>query len=157
MSIYRFGDVNTVYLVKGASEGGTPLNAFDNALIDAGIGDLNLVKVSSIIPKGVNIVEGKPRIPKGAIVPCVYVAKVGTMPGEQLVVGLGIALAEDGFGVIMEAEGDDGKELKDQIRMMLEEAFDVRRLKISKLFTIVSEHKVCNIGCAVAAAVFWSE
>lgn len=157
MSDFAFEPIRTIYLVSGAAEGCTPLNAFDNALIDAGIGDLNLVKVSSIVPKGVRLVEGKPDIPKGTIVPCVYVAKVGTISGAQLAVGLGIATDEDGFGVIMEAEGEDGKELKSQILMMLEEAFEVRGLRINDLRMVISEHKVCNTGCAVAAAVFWRE
>ncbi|RTZ61607.1 MAG: pyruvoyl-dependent arginine decarboxylase, partial [Gammaproteobacteria bacterium] len=32
---------------SGASEGFTPLNAFDGALLDAGVGNTNLVKMSS--------------------------------------------------------------------------------------------------------------
>lgn len=157
MSSFGFELMKAIYLVSGASEGCTPLNAFDNALIKAGIGDLNLLKVSSIVPKGAHLIESKPIIPKGAMVPCVYVAKVGVTPGEQIAVGLGVALAEDGFGVIMEAEGDDGKEIRSQIGMMLEEAFDMRGLKISELRFVIREHKVTNVGCAVAAAVFWRE
>ena len=34
----------------GHAEGGTTLNAFDNALLAAGIGNINLIKVSSILP-----------------------------------------------------------------------------------------------------------
>ena len=34
----------------GRAEGGTTLNAFDNALLAAGIGNINLIKVSSILP-----------------------------------------------------------------------------------------------------------
>jgi arginine decarboxylase len=39
-------------LVVGSGEGATPLNSFDAALLDAGIGNLNLVRVSSILPPG---------------------------------------------------------------------------------------------------------
>ncbi|NMB16013.1 MAG: pyruvoyl-dependent arginine decarboxylase, partial [Firmicutes bacterium] len=39
-------------LVAGGSEGPTGLNAFDNALLAAGLGNLNLVRVSSILPPG---------------------------------------------------------------------------------------------------------
>ena len=38
------------FLVSGASEGFTSLNAFDGALLSAGIGDTNIVKMSSIVP-----------------------------------------------------------------------------------------------------------
>ncbi|MCS7254195.1 MAG: arginine decarboxylase, pyruvoyl-dependent [Armatimonadota bacterium] len=157
MSLPGLEPIRAIYLVSGAAEGCTPLNAFDNALIKAGIGDLNLVKVSSIVPRGVRLIEGKPNIPKGMIVPCVYTAKVGSVPGMRLAVALGVAVAEDGFGVIMEADGEDGKELKSQIGVMLEEAFEVRGLKINNLRIVLSEHRVCNIGCTVAAAVFWRE
>ena len=40
----------------GRAEGGTPLNAFDNALLAAGIGNINLIKVSSILPPGVELI-----------------------------------------------------------------------------------------------------
>ena len=45
----------------GHAEGGTPLNAFDNALLAAGIGNINLVKVSSIIPP---FNPGERKVPK---------------------------------------------------------------------------------------------
>ena len=41
----------------GHAEGGTTLNAFDNALLAAGIGNINLIKVSSILPPDVPVVE----------------------------------------------------------------------------------------------------
>ena len=40
----------TYFLVSGYAEGPTLLNAFDNALAVAGIGNTNLVKMSSILP-----------------------------------------------------------------------------------------------------------
>jgi len=46
-----------VSITSGRSEGPTRLNAFDNALLDAGIGDVNLITVSSILPKDTEIVE----------------------------------------------------------------------------------------------------
>ncbi len=41
-----------VSITSGRAEGPTKLNAFDNALLDAKIGDVNLIKVSSILPSG---------------------------------------------------------------------------------------------------------
>lgn len=38
-----------IAIVCGKDEGPTKLNAFDNALSDAGIGDVNLIKVSSML------------------------------------------------------------------------------------------------------------
>ena len=42
------------FLVSGASDGYMPLNAFDGALLQAGIGNTNLVRMSSIVPPIVN-------------------------------------------------------------------------------------------------------
>ena len=38
-----------IAIVSGKDEGPTKLNAFDNAQTDAGIGDVNLIKVSSML------------------------------------------------------------------------------------------------------------
>ena len=37
-------------IVAAAAEGTHKLTAFDNALLDAGIGNVNLVRISSILP-----------------------------------------------------------------------------------------------------------
>ena len=40
-------------LVVGHGEGDKKLTAFDAALLDAGIGNMNLLRVSSVLPPGV--------------------------------------------------------------------------------------------------------
>lgn len=49
-------------LVSGVGKSKYKLSAFDDALIEAGIGDYNLVKVSSILPSGCRYCS---EIPKG--------------------------------------------------------------------------------------------
>jgi len=44
-------------LVAGVSEGKTRLTAFDKALLAAGIGNINLIKLSSILPPNVSLPE----------------------------------------------------------------------------------------------------
>ena len=51
-----------------SAEGGTSLNAFDNALLAAGLGDINLVKVSSIMPPKVEMIP-LPRLKPGRSFP----------------------------------------------------------------------------------------
>jgi len=65
----------------GHAEGGTPLNAFDNALLAAGIGNINLVKISSILPPEVPVIE-LPKIKLGALIPTAYAAMTSEKPGE---------------------------------------------------------------------------
>jgi arginine decarboxylase len=60
----RFAPVTKAAGTAGIAEGSTPLNAFDNALLAAGIGNVNLIKVSSILPPGIELVA-LPRIKPG--------------------------------------------------------------------------------------------
>src|SRR6266545_2206073 len=95
--------VTKVAATAGSAEGGTALNAFDNALLAAGIGNVNLVRVSSIVPPDVDIVD-LPQIKPGSIVPTAYAAITSETPGETITAGVGYALPEDRTkaGVIME-------------------------------------------------------
>lgn len=45
-----------IILTSGVGRGTTKLNALDNALLNAGIGNFNLFKVSSIIPPNAKII-----------------------------------------------------------------------------------------------------
>ena len=47
-----------LWVTHGEAEGDTKLNAFDNALIAAGIGHWNLVKVTSVAPQAAVLVVG---------------------------------------------------------------------------------------------------
>ena len=148
-------EVRRLYLVAGKAEGSTPLNAFDNALLDAGIGDVNLIKVSSIVPPSAEVVMEKPNLPKGALVPCVYAERTSEEPGERIAVALAVGLAEDGFGVVMESEGETAEEAVEKAVKMVEEAFKVRGLELKRVLKISSEHKVVKCGGVVAACVYW--
>ena len=90
---------------SGSAEGTTPLNAFDNALLAAGIGNINLVKVSSILPPQAAVID-LPRLRPGAIVPTAYAAMTSEVPGEVVAAGVGWARPTDPKcnGVIMEEE-----------------------------------------------------
>lgn len=143
----------------GHAEGGTTLNAFDNALLAAGIGNINLLKVSSIVPPDVSIID-LPKIKPGAIVPTAYAAMTSETPGETVAAAVGYALPDDPSknGVIMEFHGvgtrDDAER---QIRAMLEEAFQVRGETIHTMQVFGVEHTVERIGCALAAITLLAE
>ena len=46
-----------VVLCTTVGTGRTELSAFDDALVQAGIGDYNLVQLSSVIPRGADLAE----------------------------------------------------------------------------------------------------
>ena len=80
--------VTKVAATAGHAEGTTPLTAFDNALLAAGIGNINLVKISSIIPPDVDIVD-LPRIKPRALIPTAYAWMTGSLPGELIAPAVG--------------------------------------------------------------------
>ena len=145
------------FLASGVSEGYTPLNAFDGALLQAGIGNTNIVKMSSIVPPRCQLVSPI-ALPAGALVPAAYAAITGDMPGEIISAGVAIALPEDEDrnGLIMEysAKGERGK-IEEIVRKMAVEGMKLRRWPIKDLTSIAVEHRVKEIGAALAAVVLW--
>jgi arginine decarboxylase len=145
------------FLVSGASDGCTPLNAFDGALLRAGIGNTNIVKMSSIVPPHCQLIAPVP-LPPGALVPAAYAAITSDIPGEMISAGVAVALPEDENqnGLIMEysAKGDRRK-IEEIVRNMAVEGMKLRGWKIKELKSIGIEYKVKKVGAALAAVVLW--
>ncbi|NPV69800.1 MAG: arginine decarboxylase, pyruvoyl-dependent [Firmicutes bacterium] len=142
-------------VVAGASEGATELNAFDGALLKAGIGNVNLVRVSSILPPGATFVE-KLVIPPGSLVPVAYASITCEEKGEVIAAAVGVGYTAGTFGVIMEFSGHCTKEQAEAtIEMMLKDAFERRGMKMTGMKVIGSEHRVERAGCAFAAIPMW--
>jgi pyruvoyl-dependent arginine decarboxylase len=91
------------FLVSGGSDGETPLNAFDRSLIVSGVGDLNLVRMSSILPPGCTQCEPF-TISPGTLIPVAYAditsSKVGTILATAVAVGIPVDKSQ--VGLIME-------------------------------------------------------
>lgn len=144
----------SVCLVSGAAEGDSELTAFDNALLKAGIGHLNLIAVTSIFPEGAALAP-LPQIPTGTLTPTVYAKMVSETPGEVISSCIGVGVTPRG-GVLMEAHGPwTAQEIEDRVRKMVEEGMRVRGLDPYELHFATAEHRVERIGSAVAAAVLW--
>src|SRR3989475_3359875 len=126
----------------GHAEGGTPLNAFDNALLAAGIGNINLVKISSILPPDIPVVD-LPKIKPGALVPTAYAAMTSEVPGETIAAAVGYAIPDDPAknGVIMEFHGHGTREQAERaIEAMLDEPFRVRGEPIRAVEVVALAH-----------------
>ena len=100
----RTGAPDVLWLTNGHAEGDTRLNAFDNALITAGIGHWNLVKVTSVAPKAAAIVPGPLAIEAGSIVPAVLASCHSDREGELITACVGLGLGANSHGMIMEHE-----------------------------------------------------
>jgi len=153
-----------VILTAGSGTSSTPLGAFDAALLDAGIGDFNLIQVSSIVPAGADVhyLEDLGRdqlaqLSKGAIVPVVYSAITSDKTGEVIAAALAVGIPRDRgkSGVIFEAGLIGDKEAAEQTATRLaEEALRARGLENYEIRVVASELTIVErIGCAVSAAV----
>lgn len=145
------------YLVSGASDGYTALNAFDGALLQAGIGNTNIVKMSSIVPPHCEMVSPV-ALPPGALVPAAYAALTSDVPEEVISAGVALALPEDENqnGLIMEysAKGDR-RTIEETVRNMAVEGMKLRRWPIRELKSIAIEYKIKRVGAVLAAVVLW--
>ena len=147
---------SAVSVVAGSGEGRTELTAFDRALMDAGIANLNFIRVTSILPAGVRMVP-VPSFAPGGLTPAVYARIVSHTPGERIAAAVGLGLSKHSYGVIMEYEHPGAADNAEAIvRGMVEEAMAVRDLPIDNIIVAAKDHVVQRIGCAIAAAVFWA-
>ncbi len=145
----------TLFLTSGAAEGGSSLNAFDNALIDAGIGDLNLLRVSSIAPPAVRVVKPYTIAP-GTIVPVVYTSMISHQARENIACAIALGRSDDGGpGLIMEYSGSGDAGLAEtMVTNMVEEGFASRGRTLDTLEVVTAEHTVEQLGAVVSACVF---
>lgn len=143
------------FVTAGSSEGRSKLTAFDNALLKARIGNINLVRVSSILPPGTEYCP-ELQIPPGSLVPTAYGYIISDVPGQVISAAVGVGFSNDTFGVIMEFSGVCGKdEAEKKIESMLKEAFETRGMELAGMKTAAVEHCVEKIGCALAAVPLW--
>lgn len=144
-----------VSVVSGHGEGGTEINAFDRALKDAGVANLNFIRVTSILPPGTRLIE-LPPYPPGILMPAVYARVVSATPGDRISAAIGVGMSREHHGVIMEYRGHTGKaETERIVRRMVEEGFEMRGLALDEVIVAAAEHTVERTGCAVAVALFW--
>ncbi|MFO8109311.1 MAG: pyruvoyl-dependent arginine decarboxylase [Thermoplasmata archaeon] len=134
------------------------INAFDEALVDAGVGDLNLIKVSSVLPP--DIVETR-EIPKGigTFHPCVIARAEGFKTG--LKAGLCYGFREDGSGgyVVEHAVTTDditADEFNEVLHQRLMSIGELRGVKLVDVKSEISERSIKDevYGCAVVVLVY---
>ncbi|MBP2045669.1 pyruvoyl-dependent arginine decarboxylase [Methanobacterium aggregans] len=143
-----------VSITSGRAEGPTKLNAFDNALLDAGIGDINLIKVSSILPAGTKVVE-LPEFPAGEMVNCVLSYASSDNEGDLISAAVALATSDD-FGCVVESSGvnRDVEDVKKEAEEMVRYMMDIRGLEIKEILMAHESHRVKKQGAVVASVVY---
>ena len=134
---------------KGVGIADKRLPSFDKALLDAGVGNYNLVRLASILPARcheVRIDNIRNRIREGSLLPVAYATISSDRPGEKIAsaIAVGFPFDDSRVGVIMEYSntGIDGKEAERIVKQMVAEAFAVRGWEIDKIKSIYAEAEV---------------
>ncbi len=131
------------------------LNAFDQALMEAGIGEQNLVPVSSVIPKDAKEIPIR-SLPMGAITHCVL-AQMRGGAGEMIAAGIAYGNRDDGGGYIAEGylHGTE-KALWEVLASRMKEMAKLRDFEFEEVFYRTEELSIpmSHYGACVAALVF---
>ncbi|KQM10284.1 MAG: pyruvoyl-dependent arginine decarboxylase [Candidatus Methanomethylophilaceae archaeon] len=132
------------------------LNAFDVALMEAGISEQNLVAVSSVIPIGAVRTEPE-NMPMGAVTHCVLAQMRGS-GGEQIAAGIAYAFRKDGEGGYV-AEGHlhgCRNALRKDLEWKMREMARIRGVELGEVSYILEDGTVPDgeHGCCLAALVF---
>ena len=134
------------------------LNAFDLALMHAGIEEQNLVAVSSIIPPDAKEIP-KVRLPMGAVTHCVL-AQMRGKGGDRISAGIGYAYRKDGKGgYVAESHIFGGSDaVKEDLVRKVKEMERIRGIELCEPMMITETIDVPEgqYGCCVASLVFTS-
>jgi arginine decarboxylase len=146
-----------IAIVSGKDEGPTKLNAFDNALSDAGIGDVNLIKVSSMLAGNTEIKELTPLKP-GSMVNCVLSEITSDVPGDEITAVVAVAIG-DKLGCVVETTGinKNQTELIDEAKFMVNYMMEKRNVEIKELIVKTATTTVKEIASVVASVVYLEE
>lgn len=121
----------------GTGNGKQRITSFDSALIDAGVGNYNLVRLSSILPLDAKR-EDKIQCALGSLLPIAYAAESTNVAGRQIsaAVAIGFPIEKDSehCAVIMEYEGECAEEKAvDVVTNMVCEGFKERGWKLERI------------------------
>ncbi|MBN1944426.1 MAG: arginine decarboxylase, pyruvoyl-dependent [Bradymonadales bacterium] len=147
------------FLASGHAEGFTQLNAFDQALLAAGVGDTNLVRMSSILPPDCRRIEPL-RLPYGALVPVAYAEMTSGRSDLWIAAAVAVAIPMDPTlpGLIMEHHEEARlQEVIAHTREMAIQGMAFRNREIREVLSIGAEHKVQRHGAVFAGLVLWDD
>lgn len=134
------------------------INAVDKAMIDAGVGDVNMIKISSVLPEDI---EKTKEIPEdiGAFRPCVISKATGE--NTRLAAGISYGFREDDKGGYVMEHNVNSVNLElekfiEEMKEKLEQMGEDRGISLKDV-----EYEYSNIevgkdgyGCAIAVLVY---
>lgn len=160
-------DSRAVILTAGRGYGGEELVAFDAALRDGAIADMNLHQVTSIVPARVPVLRMRPGVQPisadGYHVPAVYSKASSMESGTILSAGVGIGVPADRrrAGVIFTLAGSGlaEDECIDRLKAMVADGMKLRQADSYNFRQAVASERVGTDGawCAVMAALCFAD
>lgn len=138
--------------------GQTPLSAFDDALHDAGVGDLNLIALSSVVPPSAEIRRGDTGpLPAthGDRLYCVLSVAHAELRGASAWAGIGWTHAGEAGGYFVEHHGGSRESVEELIRLTLTDMAERRGIPLGEIHQeIVGVHCDDLPVCAVVVAAY---
>lgn len=156
MKIGMLGKPKKVLVKAVSAEGETPLNAFDNCLIKIGVGDVSLVKLTSILPPDIEFTENMPQLHPGSNVPAIYTSITSKKIGQQIAAAIAVAKTKNGPTLVAEYSNINisaGKAREEALKRVLEMAKNRKKEIEGKMVIKTTEHVVKKCGCALAIVV----
>jgi arginine decarboxylase len=152
-----------IYIGAAACEGATELSAFDACLLEVGLGNLNLIYLSSIIPAGATLLRQLPPDHLGVWGHrsyCVMAQARTSIVGHEVWAGIGwIQNQDSGRGLFAEAKGASEAEVRLQLDRTLD---DMSRRRTGEQWSppeMAVAGATCTGSpiCALSAAAFATE
>lgn len=158
-----------IHLSSGIGTGPTTLAAFDAALNDAGIANYNLLRLSSVIPPGTEIIKhGNQPIPKdllpgqwGDRLYVVMAEQREDTPNTEAWAGIGwVQDPETKKGLFVEHEGSSETKVRRDITQSLEALMATRNVDFGPINMEVvgrtcTNHPICAMMIAAFQASDW--
>ncbi|MCD6164114.1 MAG: arginine decarboxylase, pyruvoyl-dependent [Candidatus Odinarchaeota archaeon] len=156
MKIGMLGKPKKAIINAVSSEGETPLNAFDNCLLKLGIGDVSLVKLTSILPEDIEFIDKTPQLCPGSNVPAIYTYITSEKTGQKIAAAIVAAKTKNGPVLVAEYSNTDisaSEAKKEAIKRVVEMAKNRKREIEGEIIVKSTEHIVKKCGCALAIIV----
>lgn len=119
-----------IYVTGASAAASTELSAFDACLLQAGVGNRNLLYLSSVIPADTHVVRRAPppgSAPWGSCLYCVVAQRRTSTVGHEAWAGVGwVQESSSGRGLFVEARGSSESEVQLQLQATLVDMVDRR-------------------------------
>ncbi|MBS1263928.1 MAG: Pyruvoyl-dependent arginine decarboxylase [Methanonatronarchaeales archaeon] len=143
------GRPGRAFVSSGTGRGEGELAAMDAALLEAGVGDVNLVRVSSVLPPDCEIVKPWP-VGDGQLLPCVLASDTGE---GWLEAAVAVAVSE-GVGMVAEVSGPGAEE---RAEASAGEMLGNRGLEALEVVSKSAVFEARGAGAAVALLAFGTD